>query len=49
MKEFLRYFLGAGTEIEFTNFSLAHFIPVACLIVVILLIRKLKTQLSAFK
>ena len=49
MKEFLRYFLGAGTEIEFTNFSLAHFLPIICLIVVILLIRKFKTQLGAFK
>ena len=49
MKEFLRYFLGAGTEIEFTNFSLAHFIPVVCLIVVILLIHRFKTQLGAFK
>lgn len=28
MKEFLRYFFGAGTEIEFTNFTLAHFLPI---------------------
>lgn len=49
MKEFLRYFLGAGTEIEFTNFSLAHFIPVLCLLAVIFLIHKYKTQLGAFK
>ena len=49
MKEFLRYFLGAGTEIEFTNFGLAHFLPILCLIAVIFLIRKYKTQLRGFK
>jgi len=35
MKEFLQYFLGAGTEIEFTNFSLPHFIPILLLLGVI--------------
>ena len=49
MKEFLRYFLGAGTEIEFTNFSLAHFLPILCMIAVVLLIRRFKTQLNRFK
>ena len=49
MKEFLRYFLGAGTEIEFTNFGFAHFLPILCLIAVIFLIRKYKTQLRGFK
>ena len=28
MKAFLDYFFGAGTEIEFTNFTLAHFLPI---------------------
>jgi len=28
MKEFLKYFLGAGTEPEFQNFTLAHFLPI---------------------
>ena len=28
MKEFFSYFFGAGTEIEFTNFSFAHFAPI---------------------
>jgi len=28
MREFFAYFFGKGTEIEFTNFSLAHFLPI---------------------
>ena len=28
MKEFFNYFFGKGTEVEFTNFSLAHFLPI---------------------
>ncbi len=28
MKNFLAYFFGAGTEVEFTNFTLAHFAPI---------------------
>ena len=38
MKEFFQYFFGAGSEVEFTNFSLAHFIPIlvaACVIALI--------------
>lgn len=38
MKEFLKYFLGKGETVEFTNFTLAHFIPIAVGIAVILLI-----------
>ncbi len=28
MKEFIKYFLGAGKTEEFTNFTLAHFVPI---------------------
>ena len=28
MKAFLQYFLGQGTEVEFRNFTLAHFLPI---------------------
>ncbi len=28
MKDFILYFLGQGEEIEFTNFTLAHFLPI---------------------
>ena len=38
MKDFIKYFLGAGKEIEFRNFTFAHFAPVVLLIVVIFLI-----------
>ena len=49
MKEFLKYFLGAGTEIEFRNFTLPHFIPIALLVIVILLVWKYKEQLRTCK
>ena len=49
MKAFLKYFLGAGTEVEFTNFTLPHFIPILLMIAVILLIGKYKSQLRDFK
>ena len=38
MKEFFQYFFGAGTEIEFRNFGLAHFLPIVLMVGVILLI-----------
>ena len=28
MKEFFAYFFGKGTEVEFQNFTLAHFLPI---------------------
>ena len=49
MKEFLIYFLGAGQEVEFTNFSLAHFLPIALMVGVILAIRKFRTQLRDYR
>lgn len=45
MKAFLQYFFGQGTEIEFTNFSFAHFAPIIVLIAVILLIGKNKERI----
>lgn len=38
MKEFLGYFFGVGTEPEFHNFTLAHFLPILLMIGVIVLI-----------
>lgn len=38
MKDFFKYFFGAGTEVEFENFTLPHFLPIILMIVVILLI-----------
>ena len=39
MKEFLTYFFGEGTEVEFSIFTFAHFAPILLMIGVILLIR----------
>ena len=44
MKQMLHYFFGAGETIEFTNFSLAHFLPVLALGVVIFLIYRNRKQ-----
>ena len=49
MKAFLKYFLGAGAEVEFRNFTLAHFIPVALLALVIYLIYQFKDKLRESK
>ena len=39
MQAFFSYFFGAGTEVEFENFTLAHFLPILLAVAVILLIR----------
>ncbi len=49
MKEFLQYFLGAGTEVEFTNFSLAHFLPILVMVGVILAIRQFRDKLKNYE
>lgn len=49
MKEFFQYFFGKGTEIEFTNFSLAHFAPIILAIGVILAIYFFRDQLRNCK
>lgn len=38
MHEFIEYFFGQGTEVEFSNFTLAHFMPILVTVGVILLI-----------
>ena len=47
--EFFSYFFGTGTEIEFTNFSLAHFLPIILMLAVIFLIRHFRTQIRDMK
>ena len=50
MKEFLKYFFGVGEEVEFSNFTLAHFMPIfiaAILIYFIYLFRE-RLQKSRF-
>ena len=49
MKEFLTYFFGEGKGVEFTNFSLAHFLPIIVAAVVIFLIYRFKDKLAGSK
>ncbi len=49
MKAFLKYFFGAGTEVEFENFTLAHFAPILVALAVILLIWKFAPKLRDFR
>lgn len=49
MKEFLIYFFGAGTEPEFTLFSLAHILPIVLLIATLFLLYKNKDRIRTSK
>lgn len=49
MKKFFDYFFGAGTEQEFTNFSLAHFAPILLMIAIIFLIYRYREPLRESK
>ena len=49
MKDFLKYFLGAGTTEEFSNFTFAHFAPILLMIGLILLMWKFQDKLRGFK
>ncbi|MBR5795686.1 MAG: TIGR02206 family membrane protein [Erysipelotrichaceae bacterium] len=49
MKEFMSYFFGVGTEIEFEIFTLAHFLPIVIMFVLIYLIYRYKDTLRDSK
>lgn len=49
MKDFFIYFFGKGTEIEFTNFSLAHFLPIALMLALIWVIYHFRSQIRTLK
>ncbi len=49
MKSFFAYFFGAGEEVEFSAFSLSHFIPILLMVGIILLSYKYKDQIANFK
>lgn len=49
MKAFLKYFFGAGAQVEFTNFSIAHFAPILIMIGLIFLIRHYRNALRESK
>ena len=49
MKSFIRYFFGAGDQVEFTNFTLAHLIPILAMIAAILLIFLCRNKICSLK
>ena len=49
MKEFLLYFLGKGETEEFSNFTLAHFLPILLMVAVILLIYYFRQSLHRWQ
>lgn len=49
MREFISHFFGKGTEVEFVNFTFAHFAPIVLAVAVIFLIRHFRSQLQQCK
>lgn len=49
MLEFLKYFLGKGETVEFTNFSPAHFLPIVVAAVMIFLIYRYRNRIRELK
>ena len=49
MKDFIDYFFGAGTEPEFANFTVAHFLPILAAVAVIYLIYRYRKNISLCK
>lgn len=49
MRDFLIYFFGQGQTVEFTSFSIAHFVPILIAIGIILMTRKFASQLGQWK
>ena len=49
MKEFFAYFFGKGDEVEFENFTFAHFAPIILMIAIILLTYFFRDKIRGFK
>ena len=49
MKDFLQYFFGAGTEVEFANFTFAHFAPILLMIGLIFVIYRSRDRIRSCK
>lgn len=49
MKDFLIYFFGKGDTEEFSNFTIAHFLPILILISVVFLIRHFRKDLRQWR
>ncbi len=49
MRDFMNYFFGKGEQEEFSNFTLAHFLPIILMLAVIFLIWRYREGLGAWK
>lgn len=49
MKDFLQYFFGIGEQVEFTNFSFAHFAPILVMLALIFVIYRFREPLRGYK
>ena len=49
MSGFIHHFFGKGTEVEFQNFTLAHFLPILVAVGLIFLIRRFRDQIRSSK
>lgn len=49
MKDFLQYFFGIGDQIEFTNFTFAHVVPILVMLAVIFAIYHFRKPLQTYK
>ena len=49
MKGFLQYFFGAGEQVEFSNFSLAHAVPILVMLAVIFAIYRFREPLRTYR
>ena len=49
MKDFFAYFFGKGEEVEFVNFTFAHFVPILVAVAVILAVYFLREKIRSFK
>ena len=49
MKDFFAYFFGKGTEVEFREFSFAHFLPIAIMVGIIYLIYRYREKIANSK
>ena len=47
MKDFFVYFFGKGDTVEFTNFTLAHFLPILLAVAVIFAIRHFRERIRS--
>ncbi len=49
MREFLSYFFGKGESVEFSNFTIAHFIPIIIAVAIIFLIYRFSDNIKDMK